>query len=72
MPQCNFCGTKEEKDAPLCHSCGAIRYPVDKKKPSAFSSQNKLKLSVALAAVIVTPGSLLLLAIAGAAHLKRK
>jgi hypothetical protein len=28
MPDCSFCGTAELKEYPLCHSCGAIRYPV--------------------------------------------
>ncbi len=72
MPKCTFCGTKEEKKIPLCHACGAIRYPVDKKLQTTFSPQDKLKLSAAAAAAIVTPGSLILLALAGVAHYKTK
>ncbi|KAF3976931.1 MAG: hypothetical protein HFP77_10180 [Methylococcales symbiont of Iophon sp. n. MRB-2018] len=72
MPQCAFCGKKEEKDTPLCHSCGAMRYPVEKKYSTEISPQDKLKLSAAVVAAIVTPGSLVFLALAGANHFNKK
>ena len=72
MPKCTFCGTKEEKKTPLCHACGAIRYPVDKKLQTTFSPQDKLKISAVAAATLVTPGSFIFLALAGVARYKTK
>ncbi len=72
MPQCTFCGAKEEKETPLCHACGAIRYPIEKKSSTATSPQDKLKISAAVAAAIVTPGSLIALALIGAIRFKTK
>jgi uncharacterized membrane protein YvbJ len=72
MPKCTFCGAKEEKDTPLCKSCGALRYPVDKKSTTQTSTQDKLKLSAAIAAAIVTPGSFILLALVGMTRFIKK
>ncbi|WP_428356480.1 hypothetical protein [Methyloprofundus sp.] len=74
MPDCSFCGTTEQKEYPLCHSCGAIRYPVDTKgaNTSASNRQQKLKLSASVAAAIITPGAFVVLAVMGANHISEK
>lgn len=69
MPNCSFCDATEEKDAPLCQSCGSIRYPVA--SPPA-ATNNKLKLSAAVAVAILTPGSFVILALVGANKLNSK
>lgn len=66
MSQCIFCGAKEEEEnMPLCRACGALRYPVDKELSATMDSRDKLKLSAAIIATIVTPGSLFILALVG-------
>lgn len=73
MPQCTFCGFKEDKKTPVCQTCGALRYPIEKTNSTEKSTpQKKLKISAAIAAAIVTPGSFIVLAVAGIAHLKKK
>lgn len=73
MPECSFCGTTELKEYPLCHLCGAIRYPVENKRNAIASSrQQKLKLSASIAAAIVTPGAFVVLALVGANHINTK
>jgi hypothetical protein len=72
MAQCSFCGTKENKVAPVCQSCGALRYPVASISPRTISRQNKLKLSVTLAAAAITPGSFIILALLGVNRLNTK
>ncbi len=74
MPECSFCGTTELKEYPLCHSCGAIRYPVENKTTDKkiASRQQKLKLSASVAAAIVTPGAFVVLALMGANHINAK
>ena len=73
MPDCSFCGTTEQKEYPLCHSCGAIRYPVENNRSKiAVSRQQKLKLSASVAAAIVTPGAFVVLALVGAKHFNAK
>lgn len=73
MSECSFCGTVEEREYPLCQSCGALRYPVDKIRPDNTSNrQQKLKLSVAVAAAIVTPGAFVVLAVMGVNRLNAK
>ncbi len=73
MAQCTFCGSKEDKKTPLCQNCGALRYPVEKTSSSEkISTHKKLKISAAIVAAIVTPGSFIILAIAGIAHFKKK
>ncbi|OQK17542.1 hypothetical protein AU255_06625 [Methyloprofundus sedimenti] len=74
MPDCSFCGAAEEKQYPLCHSCGAIRYPVENKriKDVLSSRQQKLKLSASVAAAIITPGAFFVLALVGARHINAK
>jgi len=73
MPNCSFCGVEEEKESPICQSCGALRYPVENKPSSSVSSrQQRLKISASLAAAIVTPGSLIVLALIGAKHINVK
>lgn len=73
MPNCSFCDAKEEKDTPLCQSCGSLRYPVaNSRSPATSSKQDKIKLSVTLAVAIITPGSLLILALVGANRLNSK
>ncbi len=73
MPECSFCGTTEQKNYPLCHSCGAIRYPVENNSADiAISRQQKLKLSVSVAAAIITPGAFVVLALMGANHISTK
>lgn len=69
MPNCSFCDTKEQHDTPLCHSCGALRYPVTKIKTPPT---NKLKLSAAVAVAILTPGAFVVLALVGANKLNTK
>ena len=65
MPQCSFCGSTEDKQVPLCQSCGALRYPVAVAKPQAINRQDKLKYSAIAAATIFIPGSLLIFAFVG-------
>lgn len=72
MAQCSFCGIKETKVAPVCETCGALRYPIAKNSPQAFSKQNKLKLSATIAAVAITPGSFIILAALGVNRLSTK
>ncbi|MCK5829388.1 MAG: hypothetical protein KAH20_03715 [Methylococcales bacterium] len=73
MPNCTFCGAEEDKASPLCQSCGALRYPIEKKSLNVVSRRKKkLKLSASLAAAIVTPGSLIVLALIGAKRIKLK
>ncbi len=73
MSQCTFCGAKEQKQTPICHSCGAIRYPIDSRSlAKTKSSQEKLKLSAAVAATVITPGSLIVLALIGAYRVNNK
>ena len=73
MSECSFCGTKEDKHYPLCQSCGALRYPVEKNSSDVtFSRQKKLKLSASVAAAIVTPGAFVVLAVIGANHINTK
>jgi len=72
MSNCSFCGTTEEKEYPLCHSCGALRYPVEKSSSNIISTrQQKLKFSATVAAAIVTPGAFVILAVIGAKHIKK-
>lgn len=72
MSECSFCGTVEEKEYPLCHSCGALRYPVEKNGANITSSRRqKLKFSATVAAAIVTPGAFVVLAVIGAKHIKK-
>lgn len=71
MYKCSFCSAKEEKTTPICQSCGAPRYPIATARSSSiFNRQEKLKLSAALAIVAITPGALIVLALAGAMHIK--
>ncbi len=73
MTECSFCGSKEEKVTPVCQSCGSLRYPVENTDSSnAFSQHSKLKLSAIIAAAAVTPGSFVVMALVGAAHLNNK
>ena len=73
MPKCSFCDSKEDIEAPLCQTCGSLRYPVENNSSSnVLSRQQKIKLSAAVAATIVTPGSLVVLAIIGATRLIQK
>jgi len=73
MSQCSFCGSAEDKHAPLCQSCGALRYPVAINCSShAISSHDKLKYSAIAAATVITPGSLVLLAFLGVSRLGSK
>jgi len=67
MYECSFCGSTEGKHAPLCQSCGALRYPIVTSGSSqAISSrQEKLKYSAIAAATIFIPGSLLMFAFVG-------
>ncbi len=66
MPNCSFCGVEEEKKLPICQSCGALRYPIENNTPpKTVSRKQKLKFSVFLAAAVVTPGSLIILALVG-------
>ncbi len=73
MSECSFCGTKEDKQYPLCQSCGALRYPIEKNNSAAaISRQKKLKFSASVAAAIVTPGAFVVLAVIGANRLNTK
>ena len=73
MPSCSFCGSKEEKETPLCQSCGALRYPVATNNLSpTLSRQDKLKLTAAFAVAAITPGSFILLALVGVSRLTIK
>lgn len=73
MPQCSFCGSKEDHGIPLCHSCGSLRYPVATKPiPKTSSRQDKLKLSAALAVAAVTPGAFIVLALVGVNKIKKR
>lgn len=73
MPKCSFCGATEEKDSPLCQSCGAQRYPVATNNTDAIVNRHKkLKISAYVAAAILTPGSLLVLAVLGANRINTK
>ncbi len=70
MPPCSFCGAKGNKATPLCQACGSLRYPIANKKAS--SPHNKLITSAAVAAAILTPGSLIVLAMVGATRFNIK
>jgi len=75
MSECSFCGALAEKHYPLCHACGALRYPVTKISPPNITGlQKKLKLSASVAVAIVVPGALLVLAAMGVnrLHAQRK
>jgi len=74
MPDCSFCGSIEKKEYPLCHSCGAIRYPVENKRSISIlsSRQQKFKFSASVAAAIITPGGFFVLALVGAKHINAK
>jgi len=73
MPDCSFCGAVEQKKFPLCHACGALRYPVEGNNAGIpRTRQQKLKLSATVAAAIVTPGAFVFLALAGANHINAK
>ncbi len=70
MPKCSFCGVTEEENAPLCQSCGAIRYPVATNITASIVK--KIKLSATIIAAIFTPGSLIVLAVLGANRINTK
>jgi hypothetical protein len=73
MPNCSFCGSKEDIAMPLCQSCGSLRYPVTSNRSSITTSrQDKLKLSAAVAVAAVTPGAFILLALVGASRFNAK
>ena len=73
MPKCSYCGVTEEKDSPLCQSCGALRYPVATNiKEGIVNRHKKLKISASVVAAILTPGSLVLLAVLGAHRINSK
>lgn len=72
MPNCTFCGAKEQQETPLCQSCGALRYPITDSPTTAPTKQEKLKLSAAIAVTLITPGSFVVLALAGANKLNTK
>ncbi len=72
MTECSFCGIKENKVTPVCLSCGAPRYPIAKTLPPFKQRKNRLKLSAALAAVTIIPGSFIVLALLGANRLTSK
>jgi len=73
MPNCSFCGSKEDKATPLCQSCGSLRYPVASNKSSVTTGrQSKLKLSAVFAVAAVTPGAFIVLALVGASRLNTK
>jgi hypothetical protein len=73
MPKCSFCGTIEKTETPLCQSCGALRYPIEKNSlNAAIDRQKKIKLSATVVAAIVTPGSLIVLAALGANRMTTK
>lgn len=62
MSECSFCGVLEKKQYPLCHSCGTLRYPVEKNLNTQSDLHHKLKLSATVVAAIVTPGAFIALA----------
>ncbi len=73
MSECSFCGTKEEKQYPLCQVCGALRYPIEKNSSNTNASRyQRLKLSASVAAAIVTPGAFVVLAVMGVNHINTK
>jgi len=74
MSECSFCGVLEKIHYPLCHACGSIRYPVEKIKiTDALSRRHqKLKLTASIAAAIVIPGALIVLAFMGVNHINTK
>ena len=73
MSECSFCGTAEEREMPLCQTCGALRYPVEKHRPdNTGNRQQTLKLSAAVAAALVTPGAFVVLAVMGINRLNTK
>lgn len=75
MPQCSFCGSSEDKTIllPLCESCGSLRYPIATSRSSrTMSSQEKLKYSAIAAVTLLTPGSLVVLALVGIRQLGSK
>lgn len=73
MPECPFCGTKEDKQYPLCQVCGALRYPIEKNsRETNISRHQRLKLSASIAAAIVTPGAFVVLAALGVNHISKK
>jgi len=64
MPECSFCGSIDDKYTPLCVSCGSIRYPVVAQEVSPkMTTPEKLKYSAIAAITILTPGSLIVLAL---------
>ncbi len=71
MSDCSFCNAKEDINAPVCQSCGALRYPVTA-HATPSRKQDKLKLSATIAVAIFTPGSFLVLALVGANKLSNK
>jgi hypothetical protein len=73
MPNCSFCGIEDKKESPVCESCGALRYPIEKNTSSkTVTRKKKLKFTAFLAATIVTPGSLIVLALIGANRINSK
>ena len=73
MPKCSFCGVTEEKESPLCQSCGALRYSVATNNTDAIVNRyKKLKTSASVAAAILIPGSLIVLAVLGANRINTK
>lgn len=73
MSECSFCGVVEEKGYPICHSCGALRYPIEKTNFDREAKKHqKLKISASVAAAIVTPGAFVVLAVIGANHINSK
>ncbi len=73
MSECSFCGAAEKQEYPLCHSCGAIRYPVENILTGKTLSdrQQTLKLSASVVAAIVIPGGFVVLAFMGINHLNQ-
>ncbi len=66
MLECSFCGFLEDKDrdAPICVSCGSLRYPVGEQEASQkMTTPEKLKYSAIAAITILTPGALIVLAL---------
>ncbi len=73
MPKCSFCGVTEEKESPLCQACGALRYSVATNNTDAIVNRyKKLKTSASVAAAILIPGSLIVLAVLGANRINTK
>jgi hypothetical protein len=62
MSECSFCGVIEIKKFPLCHSCGTLRYPVERSPSTPSNLHQKLKLSATVVAAIITPGAFIALA----------